>query len=79
MRHYACFQNRECEFYPCHPGADPARFNCLFCYCPLYPMAVCGGDYVNRNGVKDCTPCLYPHDPDNYDEICARLGEKAAP
>ena len=79
MRHYACFQNRECEFYPCHPGADPERFNCLFCYCPLYHRADCGGDYVNRNGVKDCTACLYPHDPDNYDEICARLGEKTAP
>ena len=79
MRHYACFRNRECEFYPCHPGADPDRFNCLFCYCPLYHRADCGGDYVNRNGVKDCTPCLYPHDPDNYDEICARLGEKASP
>ena len=31
MRHYAFFRNRDCEFYPCHPGADPDRFNCLFC------------------------------------------------
>ena len=77
MRHYAFFQNRNCEFYPCHPGADPDRFNCLFCYCPLYHLGdQCGGNYVNQNGVKDCTPCLYPHDPDNYDEICARLGKK---
>ena len=74
MRHYAFFQNRECEFFPCHQNADPERFNCLFCYCPLYSMADCGGDYVNRNGVKDCTDCTYPHEPENYDEICARLG-----
>ena len=23
------FANRECEYFPCHPGADPERFNCL--------------------------------------------------
>ncbi|MBQ1818177.1 MAG: hypothetical protein II124_06030, partial [Clostridia bacterium] len=27
------FQNRECEYFPCHEGADPEFFNCLFCYC----------------------------------------------
>lgn len=75
-KRYRFFQNRQCEYFPCHAVDDPDRFNCLFCYCPLYHRADCGGDYVNQNGVKDCTPCLYPHDPDNYDEICARLGEK---
>ena len=30
-KHYAFFQNRECEFFPCHKGADPENFNCLFC------------------------------------------------
>ena len=74
MRHYAFFQNRACEFFPCHPGADPEHFNCLFCFCPLYHLGdQCGGDYVNRNGVKDCSACLYPHEPAHYDEICARL------
>ena len=28
-RHYAFFQNRECEFFPCHKGADAENFNCL--------------------------------------------------
>ena len=23
MPHYDFFQNRECEYFPCHPGADP--------------------------------------------------------
>ena len=33
---YKFFSHRECEYFPCHKGADPERFNCLFCYCPLY-------------------------------------------
>ena len=24
------FQNRDCEYFPCHAGIDPARFSCLF-------------------------------------------------
>ena len=74
MRHYAFFQNRECEFFPCHPTEAPEQFNCLFCFCPLYHLGdQCDGDYVSREGVKDCSACTYPHDPDNYDAICARL------
>ena len=42
-RHYAFFQNRACEFFPCHKGADAENFNCLFCYCPLYAL---GGNCV---------------------------------
>lgn len=38
MSHYDFFQNRECEYFPCHPGADPETFSCLFCYCPLYAL-----------------------------------------
>ena len=37
-KHYDFFQNKLCEFYPCHPGADPETFSCLFCYCPLYAL-----------------------------------------
>ena len=29
MEHYKFFCNRECEYFPCHPGADPEHFNCL--------------------------------------------------
>ena len=28
--HYRFFQNRECEYFPCHQGIDPEDFNCLF-------------------------------------------------
>lgn len=68
-------QNRDCEFFPCHKGADPNSFNCLFCYCPLYALGEnCGGSFTyTGNGVKDCTDCLLPHYPENYDRVCERL------
>ena len=70
-------QNRDCEYFPCHKGADPADFNCLFCYCPLYALGDrCGGEFTyTENGVKDCSACLFPHRPENYDRVCAKLGE----
>lgn len=79
MQHYKFFSNRECEFFPCHPGADPERFNCLFCYCPLYALGErCGGNfYYTGKGIKDCTGCLVPHDPENYDLIINRFSEIA--
>ena len=43
---YSYFCNRDCEYFPCHEGADPEHFNCLFCYCPLYALGSrCGGNY----------------------------------
>ena len=42
--HYKFFQNRECEYFPCHKTNDPEHFNCLFCFCPLYALGErCGG------------------------------------
>ncbi len=78
-RHYAFFRNRDCEYFPCHEGADPERFNCLFCWCPLYVLGErCGGNFrYTDQGVKDCSACLYPHDPDHYDAICERFAEIA--
>ena len=77
--HYKFFQNRECEFFPCHAGADPERFNCLFCYCPLYALGErCGGAFsYTESGIKDCSACRFPHVPENYDTICARFAEIA--
>ena len=79
-RHYAFFSNRDCEYFPCHPGADPDNFNCLFCYCPLYLLGEeCGGNFRwLENGVKDCSDCLFPHRRENYDDISARWQEIAA-
>lgn len=70
-KHYDFFQNRLCEYYPCHPGADPETFSCLFCYCPLYALGDrCGGNFhYTPNGIKDCTHCLRPHIRENYSKI----------
>ena len=60
------FTNRECEHFPCHEGVAPERFNCLFCYCPLYALGpACGGNFTyTARGVKNCTSCAIPHDGD---------------
>ena len=73
------FVNRACEYFPCHVTADPGRFNCLFCYCPLYALgSKCGGNFRwTAKGYKDCTACLFPHQPENYDRVVNRYGEIA--
>ena len=55
---------------------DTDDFNCLFCYCPLYPLEDCGGNYtLTEKGVKDCSDCTLPHKANNYDYIIRKLGE----
>lgn len=77
MERFSFFTNRECEFFPCHKGADPDDFNCLFCYCPLYVLGSrCGGDFsYNENGRKDCTDCIFPHRRGNYPAVISRYQE----
>ncbi len=72
MANYDFFQNKECEYFPCHRDADPESFSCLFCYCPLYALAdKCGGNFTyTPEGVKDCSNCLRPHQRENYSCIC---------
>ena len=67
------FENRECQYYPCHKGM--AEMNCLFCYCPLYALGEnCGGNFrYTQKGIKDCTNCLRPHIRENYPEITAQM------
>ena len=69
------FSNCSCKYFPCHKGADPNDFNCLFCFCPLYPLGDrCGGHFVYLpNGCKDCSHCLYPHL--NYGSLLTRYQE----
>ena len=68
---YKFFENRECEFFPCHKGLKD--FNCLFCYCPMYRMKNCPGtpEYiqVGDKKIKSCEHCIFPHKPENYDKI----------
>ena len=71
------FQNKACEYFPCHEKADPESFSCLFCFCPLYALGDrCGGNFhYTEQGIKDCSSCLRPHRPENYDDICEKLKE----
>lgn len=77
MTHYDFFQNIECEYFPCHAGADPETFSCLFCYCPLYCLGEnCGGSFTyTEEGFKDCSKCLRPHRRENYSSICEKMGD----
>ncbi|MEG1584163.1 MAG: cysteine-rich small domain-containing protein [Anaerovorax sp.] len=76
-KHFSFFSNRECEYFPCHKTNTPERFNCLFCYCPLYALGTeCGGDFVyTENGIKNCSACMVPHEKDCYGDILDKLSE----
>lgn len=69
------FQNKACPYFPCHKGANPETFNCLFCYCPLYALGDgCGGHFkYTAKGIKDCSGCLLPHSPGGYDMVIQRF------
>ena len=74
---YKFSQHKSCEFFPCHAGADPETFSCLFCYCPLYSLGdKCGGNFEYLpSGVKSCEKCLVPHRKENFDRIMEKLGD----
>lgn len=68
------FRNDKCKWFPCHKVEDDTDFNCLFCFCPLYHLKECGGNYAyTPNGVKDCSKCLVPHKASNYKKIISKL------
>jgi Zn-finger protein len=81
MEHsYRFYQNRECEYFPCHKVSNEEEFNCLFCFCPLYALGSgCGGNCsYTKEGIKDCSACLLPHSPKGYDYITDKFKEVAA-
>ncbi|MBO5098819.1 MAG: cysteine-rich small domain-containing protein [Clostridia bacterium] len=70
------YKNTECEYFPCHENAGE-DFNCMFCFCPLYPLGdKCGGnfEYIDDK-VKNCSNCLIPHSKDGYEYISKKLRE----
>ena len=74
-KEFSFFAHKKCEAFPCHETMDKDNFNCLFCYCPLYPLGEnCGGAFhYLQDGVKDCSLCLIPHERDNYGYITSRF------
>lgn len=79
-KEYSFFSHRKCEYFPCHKGADPDDFNCLFCYCPLYALGdKCGGNFrYTDSGIKDCTNCQLPHKRKNYGYVTGKYRELAS-
>ena len=77
MKHYQFFQNRECEYFPCHKDVEEKDFNCLFCYCPLYTLGEeCGGNFIyTETGVKSCVNCNFPHKRENFSALIKRFPE----
>ncbi len=77
---YRFFQNRECEYFPCHRGIPTEEFNCLFCYCPLYTLGeACGGACTyTEKGIKSCEACGFPHRKENYEALLRRFPELSA-
>jgi Zn-finger protein len=69
------FLNKDCKYYPCHKGIK--ELNCLFCFCPLYQLKECGGNYkINEKGIKECTDCIKPHVPETgYERVINKLKE----
>ena len=55
--HYKFFSHKQCEYYPCHQLDE---INCLFCYCPLYILKDCKGNYKMIGDIKDCSGCTLP-------------------
>ena len=72
MNNSKFFENKECEFYPCHCLDE---INCLFCYCPLYNKD-CDGDYEYTKNVKDCSNCTTTHIRENFDFIIKKLEDE---
>ncbi|MCD6436508.1 MAG: cysteine-rich small domain-containing protein [Clostridiales bacterium] len=73
---YKFVQNRKCEYFPCHKGIDEEKFNCLFCFCPLYMLKdKCGGNFKYTNGIKDCSDCTIPHSEKGYEYIMSKMDE----
>ncbi|MDO5563928.1 MAG: cysteine-rich small domain-containing protein [Eubacteriales bacterium] len=73
---YKFFQNKDCEYFPCHNMKNEDDFNCLFCYCPLYALGKnCKGNYLYINDIKDCSNCIIPHESKNYEYILSKFNE----
>lgn len=51
----------------------------MFCYCPMYGRELCPGKpaYIEYKGkkIKDCSKCIFPHEPENYEVIMRLLGQ----
>jgi Zn-finger protein len=67
------FENKDCQYYPCH---KLKKINCLFCFCLYYHLKNCGGKFIKKGKIKDCSQCTFPHKKKNYAKIMKKLIQK---
>jgi len=67
MNSFKYFKNSECKFFPCHHMCGDF-YNCLFCFCPIYKFK-CKGNYKLKDGIKDCSNCILPHEETGWDYV----------
>ena len=70
---YRFFTNTACQYFPCHKSPSAEKFNCLFCFCPLYFLEECGGNFKLHKHIKDCSDCSIPHTIEGYDFIIKKI------
>lgn len=69
------FQNRKCEFWPCHPEEEMGGMGCMSCYCPLYYLK-CPGTYTRlADGRKDCSQCTIVHRAGGWEIVQQYMGD----
>lgn len=77
--HFKGFQNKSCEFWPCHSEAEMDGMGCMSCYCPLYFIA-CPGNYTRLpDGRKDCSQCTIIHRKGGWDIVQQYMFSKEPP
>lgn len=78
MNSYKYYQNKDCEYFPCHKIANDGFFNCMFCFCPLYALGEkCGGDFsYTADGIKDCSVCTLVHGKGGYEHVIDKLSKQ---
>ena len=52
------FQDKDCEYYPCHNMDD---MYCNKCYCSIYPCKNTKYGVYLKNGVWSCKKCTLVH------------------
>ena len=52
-RHYAFFQNTDCEYFPCHKTAHPESLTACSATARCTPLGrECGGTCYTESGIK---------------------------
>ncbi len=77
MNNSKFYNNKNCQYFPCHKNIKENEFNCMFCYCPLYALKdKCGGNFVYLDcGIKDCSNCKLPHLKNAHDFIMTKIDD----